>query len=544
MRGDELEIPLGKRTPKYRFFEMLPALLSYGLLLVPVVLSLFSPFIAAVFIIGYIIIWFVKAIGIAYRTIQGYNLLQQAQRVNWLQRLNDLGNPEDAARDYQGRSHKGEWRHRTHYRNLLQIATNRKAYYSPAEVLNAVIVPFVKEGSEVLEPTVESILRSHYDFKNNMILILAYEGRAGASAKKLAQDLVKKYGPKFYHAFAVEHPAGLPDELVGKGGNINCAARELQEYLESRKIDPDKVIVTTLDADNRPDPSYFAYVAYEYIKSSDRRRHLAFQPVSLYMNNIWDVPAAQRVLAVGNSFWTIINSQRQHMLRNFSSHSQGMGSLLDTNFWSARTIVEDGHQYWRSYFAYDGDYDVVPVYVPIYQDAVLSDSYWKTTKAQFVQLRRWAYGASDIAYVADKGLGKGSRVPFWGFVARFWRLIDSHVSWATASIIIGFGAWAPLFLNRESNHSIIAHELPLIASQLQQIALIGLFITVFLTFKMLPPRPARYKAHRTIFMLLQWVIMPVTSICYGSAAAFYSQTRLLLGKYLDKFDVTEKTVKQ
>ena len=34
--------------------------------------------------------------------------------------------------------------------------------------------------------------------------------------------------------------------------------------------------------------------------------------------------------------------------------------------------------------------------------------------------------------------------------------------------------------------------------------------------------------------------MPVTSICYNAAAAAYSQTRLALGKYLDKFDVTEK----
>ncbi|MFZ1706426.1 MAG: hypothetical protein WAT62_01135, partial [Candidatus Nanogingivalis sp.] len=34
--------------------------------------------------------------------------------------------------------------------------------------------------------------------------------------------------------------------------------------------------------------------------------------------------------------------------------------------------------------------------------------------------------------------------------------------------------------------------------------------------------------------------MPITSICYGSAAAAYSQTRLALGKYLDKFDVTQK----
>ena len=43
-------------------------------------------------------------------------------------------------------------------------------------------------------------------------------------------------------------------------------------------------------------------------------------------------------------------------------------------------------------------------------------------------------------------------------------------------------------------------------------------------------------------MILQWAYLPVTSIGYNSFAAFYSQTRLLLGKYMDKFDVTEKAV--
>ena len=58
--------------------------------------------------------------------------------------------------------------------------------------------------------------------------------------------------------------------------------------------------------------------------------------------------------------------------------------------------------------------------------------------------------------------------------------------------------------------------------------------------KMLPPRPARYKRRRTIFMILQWVLMPVTSICYNAAASLNAQTHLLLGKYLDTFDVTDK----
>ncbi len=58
--------------------------------------------------------------------------------------------------------------------------------------------------------------------------------------------------------------------------------------------------------------------------------------------------------------------------------------------------------------------------------------------------------------------------------------------------------------------------------------------------KLLPPRPERYKRHRSIFMLVQWVLLPVTSIIYGSFAGLYSQTRLLLGKYLDKFALTHK----
>jgi hypothetical protein len=36
--------------------------------------------------------------------------------------------------------------------------------------------------------------------------------------------------------------------------------------------------------------------------------------------------------------------------------------------------------------------------------------------------------------------------------------------------------------------------------------------------------------------------LPITTIFYNSFAALYSQYRLFRGKYLDKFDVTEKAV--
>lgn len=537
----DIEIPVGKRTLKYRFFEMLPALMSYGILLLPVVLSIINSLYGAIFVITFIIWWFVKAIGMAYRTLQGYRRMEEARNINWRHRLDDLSQPNEATERYKEHP-KGGWRRRRHYENLLRLKQMPEDFLNPRETYSAVIIPFVNESRDVIEPTVKAVLASNYDTKNNLILILADEARV-KTGHDLGRTLVEKYKNKCFYMATVSHPQNIPYELLGKGGNITFAGRFLQQFVAKKGIDPQNVLVTTLDSDNRPHPEYLACTTYEYIVDP-KRNHRAYQPISLYLNNIWDAPAPMRVLATGNSFWAIVNSVRPHMLRNFSSHSQGLAALIATDFWSVRTIVEDGHQYWRSYFTFDGDYEVTPIYTPIYQDAVLENSYAKTLRAQFVQLRRWAYGASDVAYVAEKGFRKDRSVPLAGLVPRFWRLLESHFSWAVAPVIITFGAWIPLFFGAEANRSIVAHELPQVASQLQFVATVGLFITVFLAFKMLPPRPVRYKRHRNVFMIAQWLLMPITSILYGSTAAFNSQTRLLFGKYLEKFDLTVKGVKK
>jgi cellulose synthase/poly-beta-1,6-N-acetylglucosamine synthase-like glycosyltransferase len=372
-----------------------------------------------------------------------------------------------------------------------------------------------------------------------VILVIAYEGRNGAQAEQASIDLVKEYGSKFMYAVAIKHPL-TEGEIKGKGGNITYAARKLQTYLEGQKIDPSRVVVTTLDADNRPHPSYLSALTYTYC-STDDPRYVSYQPIPIYTNNIWDAPSAMRVIATGNSFWNIVLSMRPHVLRNFSSHAQGMHALIDTDYWSTRTIVEDGHQFWRTYFRYDGRHEVYPILIPIYQDAVLSTTYRKTFKAQFVQLRRWAWGASDISYVATHGFRKGSKVPRADMIMKFVRLVEGHVSWATASLILAFGALIPVIVQPKNY---VANQLPHIASNIETIALAGIFVTLFLSFKFLPPKPERYKRHRNILMALQWVLLPVTSIGFNTLAAITSQTRLMFKRYLGEFDVTDKAVKK
>src|SRR6266403_2606456 len=115
-------------------------------------------------------------------------------------------------------------------------------------------------------------------------------------------------------------------------------------------------------------------LTYTYC-STEEPKYASYQPVTMYLNNIWDAPAPMRVIATGNSFWNVTLAVRPHMLRKFSAHAQPMAALIDTDFWSVRTIVEDGHQYWRTWFRYDSKYDVYPIFVPISQKAVLTDNY-------------------------------------------------------------------------------------------------------------------------------------------------------------------------
>lgn len=531
-----IEIPLThERNVAYRLFEILPGFLSWSLLLLPVLLSRVDVNLAAFFVIAYLMLWFVKSIGLNIRALEAYHKMNIFMKMDWLELLDDIRTPQRVL-DAQP-VERPNW----HINNLRRFAAAEKSEQVD-RVIHAIIIALYNETEDVLEPTIQTVLRSNFDL-NRVVLFLAYEGRGGPATEALVNTLVERHGSKFKHMEAVKHPDGIPNEIRGKGGNITFAGRRLAEWVRSESINPKDVVVTTLDSDNRPHPNYLAALTYNYVLCAEPH-YSSFQPVAVFTNNIWDAPAPMRVIATGNSFWMMVQALRPHMLRNFAAHSQSLSALIDTDFWSVRTIVEDGHQFWRTYFRFDGKHEVLPILLPVYQDAVLASTYRKTLKAQFVQIRRWAWGASDIAYVAKKGFLTRNSINKFSLFAKFMRLVEGHISWATAPLILAFSGLIPGFVSPNASYSIVAIKLPLIASNIQRIALVGVFLTLFLSFKMLPPRPERYKRHRTLLMVIQWVYMPITTICYSSFAAIYSQTRLMFGRYLDKFDVTEKAVKK
>lgn len=553
----DLEIPLGKRTKKYRLLEILPGALSYTMIILLFALSIISPALGSYYLLLIIAVTLVKAVGIVYRTIQGYNAAKRAEKVNWHERLVDLETPHERYEELLKRKCK-EFAFNEHVENLKLLSVGKDLVLSesevavddepiffpkPKEIYHAVIMVAYNEGLETLIPTVEAVRDGSFD-NERIIFVFGYEERGGEAMVENAKILKEKFKDDFFEFITVMHPKDLKDEIQGKGPNLNFAAGELLEFVKKKKIPLKNIIVTSLDSDNKMSKWYLDYVAYQFIVHPNRQ-HLSYQPVSLFTNNIWDAPAPMRIIAISNSFFNIISSMRSHTLKNFASHSQPLLALSEMGFWSKKTIVEDGHQYWRSLFFFKGNYEVLPIHVAIYQDAVMEETLIKTLKAQFVQLRRWDYGASDVAYVGvrlfSKDRKKIGEMPFLPLFAKFVRLLEGHVTLAAISPMVAFGGWVPKIINSRSK-DLLTFNLPNTISLIQIFASVGLMTTILLSLKMLPPRPKEVKTPR-ILMILQWLLMPVVAIVYQSFAAFYSQTRLLTGNYMEKFDVTKKVVK-
>jgi hypothetical protein len=101
----------------------------------------------------------------------------------------------------------------------------------------------------------------------------------------------------------------------------------------------------------------------------------------------------------------------------------------------------------------------------------------------------------------------------------------------------------PLFLGGEEFlESVVAYNLPYLTQNLLRISLIFISASVYVNLILLPPRPKKYTKWRSVMMYLQWLLVPVVSLVFGSIPAIEAQTRLMLGKYLE-FWVTPKVRK-
>jgi len=502
-----IEIPDDHRG-LYRLFEILPGTISWLLLILPLIFSFRYPLAVSSVLILYTLFWLIRAIRMNARLIAGYLRYRTAIKRDWLVECESLP---------------------------AELGWN--------ELRQVVIMTWYNEDKSILKASIQSLIQSHYPLKR-IFFVLAVEERGGPAVRQAAEELKQEFKGQFGDFMIALHPGDIAGEVRGKGANITYAAKLVRTELDQKGIDYEQAVVTTLDADNRVHPKYLANLAFMFLTDVDPLHH-SYQPIPMFFNNIWDVPLPIRSISVGSSFWQLTESMRPHRLRNFSSHAQGFAALVATDFWSVHTIVEDGHQYWRTFFRFNGRHSVVPLYVPIYQDAVLSPKgYLASFQEQYLQKRRWAWGVSDVPYVFTRLLRRRTfSVDAW---IQAFRLLEGHVSWATTSLMLAVVGWAPIYLNRSFRATVLAVNYPLLYERILQTAAFGLVISFMVSLLMLPPFPKGRKKVSLSF-ILEWstapFLLPITNVLFGALPSLESQTRLMFGKYLG-FHVTEKAAQR
>ncbi len=486
----------------FRLLEILPGAISWGTLILLIFLSWLKPLWVAIFIIGFDFYWLLKVVYLSSHTRAAFRKMRKHEKINWIEKLNRLG-----AEKYS-----------------IPVK-------SWAEIYHLIVIPAYKEPIGVIKESLRSIVDCDYP-RDKMIVVLSYEQRAGEAAEGVAKEMEKEFKNNFFKFLITCHPDNLAGEIPGKGSNETWGARRVKELIiDPLKIPYENIIVSCFDADTIVFPKYFSCLTYHYLTTKNPTR-TSFKPIPLFINNIWQTPALSRVMSFHDTFWHTMNQERPEKQITFSSHSMSFKALVEIDFWQTNVISEDSRIFWQCHLFYNGDYRVESLYYPVSMDANVAPTFWQTMVNLYKQQRRWAYGVGDISYFIF-GFLKNKKISLNKKIFPGIWLIEGHWSWATNPLMILLLGWLPLVLGASHfGQSMLSYNLPQITRYILTAAMVGIIFSSYLSILLLPPRPPKYGRWKYIFFVLQWFLVPINMIFFGSFPAFEAQTRWMIGKYL------------
>ena len=482
-----------------RFFEILPAFLTWTTFIGLIVLSFFIPFQVALFILIFDLYWLFKAIYLSVHLVVAYRQMKHDIKEDWLAKAKALSGFED--------------------------------------ITHIVMFLTYDEEPEVLAQSIQSLTQSEYPL-DKLIVVVATEEREGDARQKKENYLKKEFKGVFQDFIVTTHPDGIEGEMKVKGANATYAAQQIKIYLEHKQIPFDTTIMSAFDSDTVVHPKYFAALTYEFLSSENPHNH-SYQPLPMYHNNIWDAPAFTRVVAISSSFWHMMESVRYDRMVTFSSHSMSFKTLVDVNYWPVNMISDDSVIYWKCIDYHNGDYDVIPIHIPVSLDAVQAHNPLQAFINQYKQMQRWAWGIENLP-TTMRSYAINKKAPLGDRIRRIGNMIEGHYTWATSAVILAIFIWFPIWFGGDTfKSSVFANILPQYTGMIMNITLVGLIVTTYINILLLPPRPTKYSRWRTIMMYVQWIFIPIVALTLGAFPAIVAQTRLLFGKYLG-FWVTPK----
>jgi hypothetical protein len=260
--------------------------------------------------------------------------------------------------------------------------------------------------------------------------------------------------------------------------------------------------------------------------------------VPLFHNNIWQVPMAVRVMSGATSQWQMFLHSRPHRLVAFSSYTCSLDFVHKVGYWDKDVIPEDSRFYWKAFFTFGKRFSVKSVYLPLYGDSPNSRDYASTHMSQYNQIKRWAWGVTDVPYVLAR-LFKHPEIPLVLRIRRFLNLFLNHLNWIFLPLLLMFGASVPIWVSQDFALTDLGQSLWSWSGVLLSTTLSTVIFFLFFEMSILPPKPAAWPRWKKVAVHFQYLAYPIVGLVLSVLPALEAHTRLLLGRYLE-YRVTEK----
>ena len=404
------------------------------------------------------------------------------------------------------------------------------------KVHHIIVIPTYMEPEKTLRRTLDALAAQTFP-RERMAIMISFEEREGEPGIKKAKNLKKAFKDKFGYFWTTFHP-DIEGEVKGKSSNTSWGAKIAKKRIvDEAGIPIEYVTITSEDADAVMDPQYFSVLAYHFLDSPERY-HRIWQAGIMFYNNIWQVPAPVRVLASTFSVSQLYMLMRPDSLMNFSTYSTSLKLIDEIGYWDVDVIPEDYRLFFKAYYATEGQVEVDPMFIPVYNDAAEAEGFWPSMTNQYEQIKRWAWGASDDAYIIKQWI-LVPNMPLWDKTMRAFRVLEGHFLWPVNWFAITLGAILPPLLNDEFSQTILGKTLPQLSSTILTIALISTVVMFLIDAANRPPRPNKVSWLKKLMQPIEFLLMPVIGFFFSALPGIDAHTRLMLGRYIE-YRVTEK----
>ncbi|MBU0619326.1 hypothetical protein KKD62_03770 [Patescibacteria group bacterium] len=494
---------LSKLIKKYpnrsqRFLEILPGAISWFLILFPIWGSLVIPVVVAYYIIAFDIYWLYQSVWSSTFSLLSYLKIEAYKQFDW------LGDTQSFP----------DWE----------------------KIHHIIIIPTYKEPLATLKRTLRALKKQTFP-KKAISVVVSFETREGQAAKEKALALKKIFNKTFANLIITFHP-DLPGELKGKSSNVAWAAKlAKQKLIDEQGLDIKYLTITSEDADAVLHPRYLACLSFKFL-DDPQRYYRIWQPAIQYYNNIWRLPAISRAY---NRISSVVQTgvlMRKDRLMNFSTYSTSLKMADKIGYWDTDVIPEDYRFFFKAFFRLQGKVEVEPIFLPVYTDAAESTSFFKTIKNQYEQVKRWAWGVSDDAYIIKNWI-LAKNIPFWEKTTRSAHVIKDHLLWPVTWFAITIGANIPPLINQDFARTTLGKTLPQVSSAILTLCLISMLAIIYVDAKQKPQPTEKRVWWKRLFTPLEFVLLPVAGFLFTALPGIDAHTRLMLGRYIE-YRVTEK----